>query len=186
MFTAIYKQQRWGAGDSRSGSGSDLAQTDAIRLALPGLLGEVGCRTLLDIPCGDFFWMKTVPLDVDYIGGEIVKELVESNQRAFGGPRRRFVHLDLVRDRLPRADVILVRDCLVHLSFRDIRMALLNIKRSGCSYLLTTSFPSLQQNEDTFTGGWRPVNLERAPFTFPPPVHVIAEDPRPGASDQEP
>lgn len=61
---------------------------------------------------------------------------------------------------------MLCRDCLVHLSFVDIVRALNNIKRSGISYLLTTTFPDCDRNEDTVTGDWRVLNLERPPFSF--------------------
>jgi hypothetical protein len=39
---------------------------------------------LLDIPCGDFNWMKLLNLGVDYIGADIVGELIAENRRRFG------------------------------------------------------------------------------------------------------
>src|SRR5438046_7814005 len=61
-FTDIYRHRGFGGADSASGPGSDLAQTQSIRDALPELLRELGVRTLLDIPCGDYHWMRQVPL----------------------------------------------------------------------------------------------------------------------------
>ena len=54
-FSQIYEKKSWGDGESVSGPGSDLDQTAAIREALPKLLREIGARSMVDAPCGDFF-----------------------------------------------------------------------------------------------------------------------------------
>ena len=174
-FTRIFRRNTWGDNDSLSGTGSSLAQTEMVRHVLPSLIRELNCRSVLDIPCGDFFWMKAVEMDVDYIGGDIVDELISNNQRLYGGDGRRFMHLDLLQDTLPDVDLILCRDCLVHFSYEHIVQALGNIKRSGGRYLLTTTFVERDGNEDIPTGGWRPINLQRPPFNFPTPVRLIDE-----------
>ncbi len=172
--------------DSLSGPGSDLEQTRAIRDALPGLLQTLQCRTLLDVPCGDFYWMKHVKADVAYIGGDIVAELIERNCRVFADPSRRFVQIDLRADSLPAADVLLCRDCLVHFSNADVARALANVRRSACTYLLTTTFASRTRNDDIPTGKWRPINLERAPFSLPAPLLTIDEaHPSPAYCDKQ-
>jgi len=162
--------------ESVSGPGSSLAQTREIRRSLPHLLQTIGARSLLDAPCGDFNWMQHVALGVDeYIGVDIVPDIVAGNQRRYGGKGRRFIGADLTRDDLPEVDVVLCRDCLVHLSYDDIRRALVNFKRSGSSYLLATTFIRWQANADIATGDWRPLNLQFPPFNFPPPIRTVVE-----------
>src|SRR4051812_10120929 len=69
VFTEIYRRQLWGSGETVSGYGSTIAGTEPLRTALPLLLRKLGVRTLIDIPCGDFNWMRKVELEVDeYIG----------------------------------------------------------------------------------------------------------------------
>src|SRR5437870_5350350 len=86
-FTDIYQQNGFGGKDSVSGPGSDLSQTAALREALPGLLREIGARTLLDAPCGDFFWMREARLDLDhYTGGDIVPEIIARNIQRHTAP----------------------------------------------------------------------------------------------------
>jgi hypothetical protein len=75
---------------------------------------------------------------------------------------------------LPSVDLIFCRDCLVRLSFANIRSAIANIKASGLTYLLTTTYPG-RQNSDIATGEWRPINLQAKPFGFPPPLVLINE-----------
>jgi len=84
--------------------------------------------------------------------------------------------MDIVVDILPRADVILCRDCFIHLSNKDIVKAIKNFKNSQSSYLLTTTFTGLAQNDNLVSGrGWRPINLTLPPFSFPPPLLMINE-----------
>jgi hypothetical protein len=170
VFNEIYRENSWGDEESRSGYGSNLEQTEAVRAALPILLKEYECESLLDIPCGDFYWMSQVELGVRYLGADIVEDLVERNRQLYASEQREFLHLDLVEQPLPRADVVLCRDCLVHLAFSDIFGSLRNIKASGSKYLLTTTFVDRDSNEYIPTGGWRPINLERPPFSFPAPL----------------
>ena len=176
-FSVIYRENEFGGVESRSGGGSSLVQTGAIRKAIPALVSELGVRVLLDAPCGDFHWMQHVPLpDAKYVGGDVVKELIDENRRRYGEPQREFVCLDIARDPLPPADLILCRDCLVHLPFEQSLDVLRNFRRSGARYALITTFPNTMENVDLGEGGvWRPLNLQAPPFDLPAPSRVIVE-----------
>jgi hypothetical protein len=176
VFEYIVHQNRWGEAESRSGRGSSLGQTHRIREELPVLLEQIGSKSLLDIPCGDFAWMRLIAHRNAYIGADIVESLITTNQARYGDDRKRFVCLDLVNDSLPAVDVVLCRDCLVHLSYADIAGALANIKASGSKYLLATTFTGDRHNSDIYTGGWRPLNLQKRPFAFPAPLYLLREE----------
>ena len=176
VFREIFLSNRQLGGESWSGPGSSLLQTAEIRRRLPLALQHLGVRALLDAPCGDFNWMKTLALDLEeYVGVDVVGEIVELNRARHGAPGRRFVQLDLTADPLPRADLILCRDCLGHFAYRDIVRALANFKRSGSRLLMTTTFPAARANIEIVTGDWRPLNLELPPFNLPSPLMVIDE-----------
>ncbi len=176
VFGRIYHANHWGAAASVSGEGAEAAQTAQLEALLPLLLRTLGATTLLDAPCGDYGWMQRVELPgVDYIGADIVPELVAANQQRYGRAHRRFVCLDLAADPLPQADVLLCRDLLVHLSFVDIQRVLRNVRRSGIPYLLTTTFPAEPFNVDIASGDWRPLNLERSPFALGLPQAFLHE-----------
>lgn len=177
IFDWIHRTNKWGDPESVSGSGSNLAQTAKVRAALPGLLSRHGVRTLLDAPCGDFHWMQHVVLDLDrYIGADIVQTLVDLNNRTHAVPGRSFIKLDLLEDDLPTADLLLCRDCLVHLDFARIRQLVDNLKRSRIPLLLTTSHVKHSGNVDKLTGQHRFLNLQKPPFNWPEPIEVIEED----------
>jgi hypothetical protein len=176
-FTSIYDQNTFGAAESRSGTGSTLEQTAAVRQELPGLLERHGVRTLLDAPCGDCHWMSTLEWQrVRYHGVDVVEALIRQNEGRFSKSGMIFSRADLCREPLPEADLILCRDCWVHLTFRQIRSCLENFQRSGSKYLLTTTFTARAANRDLSAGViWRPLNLQVAPFHFPPPVELLGE-----------
>ncbi len=176
IFTDIYRQNVWGSPESVSGPGSTRERAADFVQDLIGLLRNVGTKTLLDAPCGDFNWMDEVARTVEhYIGVDVVPELIEHSRRRFDASGRTFLCLDLTVDPLPRADVILCRDGLVHFSLEDIGRALQNFKKSGSTYLLSTTFVEVKTNTDIRTGEWRTINLQQAPFFFPPPMAVIDE-----------
>jgi hypothetical protein len=176
-FERIYSTNLWSDPESRSGVGSTLDSTRVLRTELPNALRQLGARVLLDVPCGDFTWMKQVDLSgIEYIGGDIVPSIVEKNQRLHVSESRRFVGLDLTRDVLPDADVLLCRDCLVHLSYANIRAVIANIARSKVRYVLMTSFPGRGDNRDVVDGDWRPLDFQAPPFSFPEPLLTIVEE----------
>ena len=61
-FAPFYTENRWGDPESVSGPGSTLTRTSKLRSELPVFWKEIGARTLLDAPCGDFNWMKDTRL----------------------------------------------------------------------------------------------------------------------------
>jgi len=176
-FQHIFEQNAWGNSESISGEGSNLTRTAVVRAKLPELLARFGVRSLLDAPCGDFYWMKEVDLgEVDYIGADIVRDIIDCDIAWYAAPRRRFVLCDVISDPLPAADLILCRDCLVHLPYEETRAAIANFQRSGAVWLLTTTFTGPRENHDIVLGDWRAINLERPPYNFPRPVDVINEE----------
>ena len=175
-FESAYTSNYWRGDESRSGRGSSSQQTEAIRAALPDLCAALHITSMLDVPCGDFHWMRLVDLSgVAYTGVDIVPALVAANMERYGRPGRAFVQLDIVTSVPPRADLVLCRDLLVHLPYCDIMRAMDNIRRSGAIWLLTTTFCDRSANADIEDGDWRPLNLELPPFAFPPPHRLINE-----------
>ncbi len=176
-FTEIYDTNHWKGKESISGTGSDMGQTESLIKKIDGLIDDLKIQSILDLPCGDYKWMKSVKKDgITYIGGDIVDDLIDNNNKTYKGENIRFEVINLISDPLPKSDIIICRDCLVHLSYADIFAALHNIKSSGCKYLLTTSFINHNLNFDIVTGDWRTLNLQIAPFNFPEPLKCINEE----------
>ncbi len=177
IFELFHARNAWGARETVSGPGSTIHETEPLRAALRGLLNRLRIKSLLDAPCGDCHWIRQVPMaaDVHYVGVDIVEALVQRNRQAFRSERAHFACRDLLIDPLPAVDLVLCRDCLVHLTHRDARQVLENLCRTRSQWLLTTTYPGRRAAADVPTGHWRPLNLELAPYSLPPPQTLLVE-----------
>ena len=161
VFEAIYEHNLWGGRESRSGSGSDSVETENVKKFLANIVKEYNISSMLDIPCGDYNWMKDVdlPRSLDYTGADVVGQIITDNKEKY--PEVRFIKLDLVSDELPPGlDLIFVRDLLGHLNHAETVAAITNIRRAKPRYLIATTFPTVEKNPHIRTGQWRPINLE--------------------------
>lgn len=175
-FTHIYDTNYWQSEQSVSGRGAELEQTVVLREELSRLFEKYKIATVLDLPCGDFYWMQHVDLSsVQYIGGDIVAPLIEQNREKYPQPTIEFQVLDITASELPKADLVLCRDCFIHLSYAHIRQAIANLKKSGSKYLLTTTYTDYSLNYNIPSGSWRPINLQQPPFDFIAPIELINE-----------
>lgn len=176
LFAHYYRENVWHDEHSRSGPGSTMEQTAEIRRQLPVIFDELAICSVVDAPCGDFNWISHVVDELtSYVGCDIVDELVDELAQRHARAGVRFQRLNIVEDVPPVADAIVSRDSLVHFSFADALSALDRFKASGSRYLITTTFTDRRRNSDIRTGSWRPLNLERPPFDFPPPLRLINE-----------
>jgi len=175
IFDYYYQNNTWGDSESVSGPGSTLAYTENIRTKIPELVEELGVFIILDSPCGDFNWFRAIEWNrsISYIGADIVKPLIDKNQLLYGDASKRFISLDITNDKLPQADLWLCRDCLFHLSYKDITIAIQNFLTSDIRYILTSNHQNCTKNKDITTGSFRLLNLELPPFNLGKPIMVI-------------
>jgi hypothetical protein len=180
VFTEIYKTNWWGSSESVSGTGSTLAYTHNLRNQLPKLFSTFQIGSVFDAPCGDFNWMKHVvsKTDIQYIGGDIVSELIQNNQLLNQSSTITFINLNIIEDEFPKADLWICRDCLIHFSFMDTLQVLENYLRSKIPYFLTTTHHNKSnfKNLDIQTGDVRIIDLFSEPFNFPKPPLLEIDD----------
>jgi len=175
IFRRIHDQNIWDCNESVSGPGSTLQYTEELRTSLPSLLRRLQIDTLLDLPCGDFGWLGTVELPVKrVIGADIVEALVLKNQATFGNAQREFRVLDLTRDALPPAEMLLCRDCMIHLPTELTARALANICQSQIRYAVMTTYPG-GTNREISLGDFYDINLRTAPFNLPAPTESLKD-----------
>lgn len=170
-FRLINQKNLWGSSESRSGRGSEIAYTENLRRWLIETIPKYKVKRLLDAPCGDMNWMILVlrKVDVDYVGIDIVEDIINLNKRHFEDSKTRFQVANICEDTLPECDMLIVRDFLFHLSYADIDRFLRNISNLRYNYLLTTTIDTgiNHSNSDIITGDFRCINLFSHPFNFP-------------------
>lgn len=169
-FERIYNKKLWGKYESVSGYGSTLESTYSIRNWLLNNIPKLEIKIIVDAPCGDFFWMKEVisKVNIVYKGYDIVSPLIESNKRKFGDKDIYFELADISKDKLSDCDLLIVRDCLFHLSYRDLKNFIKNIHSVNFKYLMTTNYRVDKnfKNKDIQTGDFRMISLFIKPFNF--------------------
>ena len=169
VFDHIYRANFWGSEESRSGLGSEAHYARGFAKRLRDCLEEEKLSRIVDAPCGDLNWVLGIARDpgIAYRGGDISTSLIAELQAR--SPDLALQQFDICTDAFPEADVWLCRDCLFHLPFADIRRALQNFAGSRIPYaLLTTHLARLLRNLDVPAGGFRYLDLERAPLNLPP------------------
>lgn len=175
----VFEKKTWAdekKNTPRSGSGSTVRRTRRLRRALPALLQDLEVKTFLDAPCGDWNWMAEVDLKgISYIGGDISKELIDDVKRTRNAPGRRFMHLDLTTDELPTCELIMVRECLIHLTDASRWKVIENIHRANIPYLLLTVDLVDANRPLSKNGQHANFNPMMAPFNFPKPIQHIPE-----------
>ncbi len=169
IFTHIHKKNRW-----ESDKAVDLELIKNLCEELPQLLKKLQVKSMLDIPCGAFWWLSTVDLGfLDYTGVDIVESMIQIDTKQFANEKRRFLKLDILEDVLPKADVVLSLYLFIHLPLEDCLKSIKNIKKTGAKYIFVDTYPSVKENKDIQTGMYRPLNLNIAPFFFPEPEYRI-------------
>src|SRR5271163_2602257 len=94
IFSSIYADRVWVMHKdqhSLSGAGSTQLATGELVVRLSEFLKDVDCQRLVDVGCGDFNWMRNVEGDFDYLGIDVVAQVIETNNATYGTDRRRFV-----------------------------------------------------------------------------------------------
>lgn len=183
VFTEIYAQNKWGGikGTFHSGSGTGEEQ---IVSAYISKISDLSCKeqfenmTFVDIGCGDFVvGSQLLSLCAQYIGVDIVKELIDKNTKMFGSPTTQFRQLNAVDDVLPDGDVCFIRQVFQHLSNQQI-ISILNKLGKYNWVFITEHYPKdsnlTQPNVDKIHGADirlyenSGVYLSYAPFNLPP------------------
>jgi SAM-dependent methyltransferase len=123
VFSSIYRKNVWGgnAGEYCSGAGSCEEYAIPYRDALFELIRKNRINSIVDLGCGDFRIGKLLAESgIRYTGVDIVPELIDRNNRAFGGGNVSFQCIDIVDKSLPAGELCLIRQVFQHLSNEQI------------------------------------------------------------------
>ena len=117
----VYKLNLWGSNGavyfSGEGSHEPTLIEPYIKLVSDFLKSFNHPITICDFGCGDFnIGQHFVALTTRYTAIDIVPELIEYNREKFIANNLNFECLDIAIDDLPKADCVMIRQVLQHLS----------------------------------------------------------------------
>lgn len=176
IFRDIYLKNSWGSKESRSGASSTMERTTTLRAALPEVFSQLKIQSILDCGCGDWNWMKAIDLSgIQYIGCDIVPELIEQLQLNYSATTVNFQMLNILQDPPDTADLWLARDLVCLFSSKDIWIFFQKFIESNSSYLAITSVEENEPYQETNTGAWVPLNILAEPLGMPEPILRIED-----------
>lgn len=173
VFTKIYDNQVWNMGqnDSKSGLGSSNSWTICIRKYLIQLVRDKNIKSMIDVSCGDWFWMKTIrsSLNCYYLGIDIVESVIKENKNSYSDKTTVFLCSDFLSylKTLPdkSVDLLLCRHTLEHLP-ESYNLEFINEAKRVSNYLLLTTHTVSTQNRNLQIPqeSYRPINLNLEPY----------------------
>ena len=163
-FERVYNKRIWEQG---SGPGSRPESTVAYRDLIESLLRKYSVRRVLDLGCGDWEFSRLIDWsNVEYLGIDIVENLITRNNYLFSNPSVRFECADIRVITPPEGDLYIVKDVFQHWPTQHIidflhrldghRTLITNTQRQG----------SLSTNRDIGPGDYRPLDLLSRPFNL--------------------
>jgi len=126
VMTQIYEKHFWGGNDFDFYSGEGSHDSKIVNPYLDSVIAFLNSHdntlTVCDLGCGDFNIGKYfVAFTKKYIAIDIVENLIERNKKVFIADNLEFNCRDISRDNLPKADCIILRQVLQHLSNTEIK-----------------------------------------------------------------
>ena len=183
IFTTTYDNNLWKGSESKSGPGSNFNNNIKLLKILEEFVIQNDIKSILDVGCGDFNWMKHFNFNLidKYLGIDVVKSVIANDCNTYCTDKIHFEHHNIIEHNLPTFDLVISKDVLVHLSYNDSLQVLSNIKNSNCKFFVSTSFAGFE-NYDILSGQWRPINLITEPFNLGEPLfyHHNIEDKKEG------
>lgn len=168
----IYAKNIWNGVESMSGPGSGAAATMKLREVLPELVAGLAIDSVLDVACGDGYWMPDLP---GYTGIDAAPQAIKRARQLH--PDRNYIHGDFLTTDV-RADLIIMRDVLQHLSI-EVAKQMVRRARLRCTYLLASSYRGGKNTgisyESLMKGKAYDNDLEVAPFNLGPPTQIIPD-----------
>jgi 2-polyprenyl-3-methyl-5-hydroxy-6-metoxy-1,4-benzoquinol methylase len=163
VFSKIYKEDLWHGG---SGAGSKLENIKEYVDILQKYIDKPEVKTVLDLGCGDWQFSKFLDLSsVSYLGVDVVESVIESNSTSYSASNIKFISRDITTYEVPKADLIICKDVLQHLSNKDVVTILVKIITSSKFSLITNDFnPDNTENKDIDNGNYRCLDLTLSPF----------------------
>ena len=187
VFTSIYKSNHWVQDDdilpkenisiSGHGSNTNTEQFYNLEKNLNDVIENYNIKSILDMPCGDFLWMKEILKNkkINYLGIDIVEELIKKNNIKFKTKNIEFENHDIVNFFSERSfDLIIIRDLFIHIDNSDILRILNNIKDLDFKYIALNSYEN-EINENVIIGKHRKINLLAHPFNLKKPFYFFKD-----------
>jgi len=168
VFTKFYEEGPW----DENGfvfSGAQIEITREYVDFLQDFMKKNNIQSVVDVGCGDWAFSRYIDWSgVEYKGIDIVKLVIDRNQRLFAKSSITFIHGDALEMDLPEADLLICKDVLQHLPNADVLRLLKQLhKFKHCLFTDYVDPITLSSyNRDIVCGWLRFIDLTKPPFNL--------------------
>jgi thiol-disulfide isomerase/thioredoxin len=178
VFNDTYINKGWGEEGDGSGPGSEPENTINTRKSLIKLIKEYNVKTLIDAPCGSCKWTKILLEDlqkenikINYYGFDIADQsIINANKNLDSLKTYHTIKIQqgsITDTQFPKADMILCRDTLQHLSYNSISKTLHNFAKTK-SIIVLGGYLNNSSNHNIKDGDYFSINYTSEPFNMIP------------------
>ena len=118
-FEKIYRDNEWNKKTTKINSGPGSHDSNLITPYVnfvSSFLKKTPNLKIVDLGCGDFnIGGKIFQLSKEYIGVDIVEKVIMNNRKNFKNKKIKFLCLNVLKDEIPKADCIIIRQVFQHL-----------------------------------------------------------------------
>ena len=131
VFDSIYSRRKWGSNVSLSGEGSmPVAAFRFMDFLQHELDANPKIKTILDLGCGDWkVWRSDFFVNHNYIGIDASQIAISLALSIAPKANTIFMHLDFLGADLPEADLVIIKDVVIHLSNFDFDRLLKSLSK---------------------------------------------------------
>jgi hypothetical protein len=190
IFFLIYKSNHWNKYKkinednflvSGPGSIPGNKQTNNVINNLDIFIKKNNIKSILDMPCGDFSWMKNLVknnTDINYTGYDIVNDIITLNNKKHSSNKINFFCRDIVNEKnYDNFDLVFIRDFFIHIDNESINRILTKIKNSKVRFLACSNNNNESFNNNIAAiGAHRKINLKIKPFYLDEIFHTFSEE----------
>lgn len=171
VFTTLYEMKAWGvdeAGNGTAGPDSAIENVQPYIKFLENFIRSNHIKSIVDVGCGDWSFSKGINWkNVNYIGIDIVKPVIERNQKTYASGTVKFLHNDINEMALPEADLLICKDVLQNLPNQDIQHFLNKVNNYKYCLFINDALPQERPfNRSIALGDHRPLDLSKPPFNL--------------------
>jgi hypothetical protein len=122
IFERIYSGESWRNNNKYiplSGEGSTRINSEPYTNLVNEVIARKKIASVVDCGHGDWkMWNPNSFQNIQYIGIDVVSNLSNQLQNSMGNSRRQFISGDISEMTLPKADLLISKDVLQHLSLK--------------------------------------------------------------------
>lgn len=134
-FEKIYYTNSWICG---SGPGSSVKNTKIYNKIIIDFINNNNIKSVVDLGCGD--WQSSYLIyknvDVEYLGIDCVKKVIIENRKKFSNFKFESMNILKNIDKIPSADLYVLKDVLQHWKLNDIYFFLDKLIQKEYKYIL--------------------------------------------------